>query len=447
MITEGIKAIAAGIAIVGTLSATSAQAGVNIEHWLSDSGARVYFVQSRELPMLDIQVDFAAGSSLDTAGLEGLASMTRGLLETGTIDLDEQAIADAIADLGAQIGGSTDRDRSSLSLRTLSSDAERDAAITLAAKLLAKPTFPEDALERERARSLAGLRESLTRPATLSARAFSAAIYPEHPYGNQSTEASLSAISRADLLDFHRRYYVTTNATITIVGDTDREGAAAIADALTRALPAGTPAPAITEPAMPQAATIRIANPSAQAHIAVGMPGMSRDDPDYYPLLVGNHVLGGGGFTSRLTKEVRDARGYAYSVFSFFHPHRVAGPFQIGLQTRGAQTESALEVVRRVLTDFIADGPSQEELEAAQNNIINGFGLRLDSNRKILDHVAMIGFYGLPLDWLDTYPKLAAAVTAEQVQDAFSRRVRPEHLITVVAGGEGDRADSGAADN
>jgi zinc protease len=175
----------------------------------------------------------------------------------------------------------------------------------------------------------------------------------------------------------------------------------------------------------------------------MGMPGLSRDDPDYYPLLVGNYVLGGGGFVSRLTKEVREKRGFAYSVHSYFQPQRVGGPFQIGLQTRGSQAADAQQVVEAVLTEFLADGPSADELDAARNNIINGFGLRLDSNRKILDHVAMIGFYELPLDWLDAYPRKVAAVTAQAVRDAFARRIRPEHLVTVVAGGDGDAATGG----
>ena len=425
------------------LSTAPALANPAIQHWIADTGARVFFVESRSLPMLDVRVDFAAGSAYDPEGLEGLASMTRGLLDSGVDGLDEQAIADTIADTGAQIGGDTDRDRSSMVLRTLSSTNELDAALDIGARLLATPTFPEHALERERARSIAGLRESLTRPATLSARAFAAGIYPDHPYGRLTTPESLARIDRDALVAFHHRYFVATNASITIVGDIDRDGAERIAERLTAGLARGEPAPALPEPTMPHAREERIPHPSAQAHIAIGLPGMSREDPDYYALLVGNHVLGGGGFTSRLTREVRDARGYAYSVFSFFHPRSVAGPFQIGLQTRGSQADSALNLATEVLAQFSAEGPSDEELIAAQSNLINGFGLRLDSNRKILDHVAMIGFYGLPLDWLETYTDYVAAVTAEQVREAFSRRIRAEHLITVVAGGDGDREDGG----
>jgi len=151
-------------------------------------------------------------------------------------------------------------------------------------------------------------------------------------------------------------------------------------------------------------------------------------------------VLGGGGFASRLTKEVREKRGFAYSVYSFFSPQQVAGPFQIGLQTRGSQTDEALAVVRDTLAGFIAEGPSAEELQAAKDNLINGFGLRLDSNAKILGYVAMIGFYRLPLDWLDTYPQQVAAVDAEQIRDAFARRIHADRLVTVIAGGDGDTA-------
>lgn len=429
----------------GLLAATpAAQASPTIEQWITAHGARVHFVESRALPMVDIQIDFAAGSALDPAGKAGLAALTRALLDAGTTELDEQAIADRSADIGARIGGGTEEDRSSLTIRSLSSAAERDAAVALAAELLARPRFPAEVLERERARAIAGLNEALTQPATLADRRFSAAVYAGHPYGVLRTPESLAAIARDDLIAFHRAHYGANRASIAIVGDLDRATAERIALALTRELPRTAAPEPLPAPAMPAAATVHIPHPSAQAHILLGQPGMAREDPDYFPLLVGNYVLGGGGFVSRLTSEVREKRGFAYSVYSYFAPQQVAGPFQIGLQTRGGQVDEALGVVRDTLAAFIAEGPTEAELQAAKDNIVNGFGLRLDSNAKILGYVSMIGFYRLPLGWLDTYPRAVSAVTAEQVRDAFARRIRPEYLVTVIAGGDGD-GEAGAA--
>lgn len=421
------------------LAAPAAHSAPPIERWTTAGGARVQFVASAALPIVDVQIDFPAGSAHDPADKAGLASLTRALLEAGAGGLDEQAIADRSADIGAQIAGGTDDDRASLGVRSLSSAAELDAAVELAATLLAQPSFPAAVLERERGRAIAGLREALTRPATLAARSFSAAIHAGHPYGVQVTEASLGAIGRDDVLAFHRTHYRAALASITIVGDLDRAGAERIAQRLVAGLPQDGSVDALPQPQPPAAATLRIPHPSAQAHILIGLPGMARDDPDYFPLLVGNHVLGGGGFVSRLTHEVREKRGYAYSVSSHFAPQQVAGAFQIGLQTRGSQIEDALQVANSTLTEFIAHGPDAAELKAARDNLVNGFGLRLDSNRKVLDYVAMMGFYHLAPDWLDSWPRRVAAVSLEQVREAFARRIRPEHLVTVIVGGDGDR--------
>jgi zinc protease len=425
--------------------ASTAYAGPDIVQWTAPTGAKVFFVASHELPIIDIQIDFAAGSAADPAGKSGLASFTHSLLDAGAGDLDEQAIAERSADLGLILGGSLDDDRASVTLRTLSAARERDAAVTLTATVLARPTFLDTVLERERARALAGLRESLTKPAVLAARAFTAAVYAGHPYGGNVDAASLTAISRDDLIAFHARHYGARNASVSIVGDLDRATAEQIAIALTRNLPAGGEALALPKPAQPKSSETHIANPSAQAHILIGQPGMSRDDPDYFPLLVGNHVLGGGGFTSRLMQEVREKRGLVYDIHSYFAPHRVAGPFQIGLQTKGSQSTQALKLVHDTLATFINQGPTEKELQAARDNLVNGFGLRLDSNAKILSYVALIGFYGLPADWLERYPREVAAVSREAVRSAFARRIHPDNLVTIIAGGDGDKTASGEA--
>jgi zinc protease len=422
-----------------------ARAGVDIQHWVAASGARVYLVESHALPMLDIQVDFAAGNVTDPADKAGLAALARGLLDGGAGDMDEAAIADRLADLGARLGGGTDYDRSNVNLRTLSSATERDGAVALLRELLVRPTFPEAVVEREKARTVAGLKEAETRPDSVAGRRFANALYGTHPYGNVQTADSVARISRDDLVAFHRAHFLANQAVVTMVGDISRGEAEKVAERLVADLPRGEPAPATPTPALPADQVIRVPHPSAQAHIFIGMPVLARDDPDYFPLLVGNYVLGGGGFVSRLTHEVREQRGLAYSAYSYLLPARVAGPFQIGLQTKGSQTDQALKVVDETLKRFLDEGPTAKETAAARSNIVNGFGLRLDSNRKILDYVAIIGFYGLPLDWLDAYPKAVAKVTPEQARDAFRRRIQPAHLVTVVVGGDGDGTAAAAS--
>jgi len=423
------------------LIGASAGAAVEIDQWQLPNGARVNFVRTDALPMVDVQVDFPAGSAYSPGRKAGLAGMVAGLLDAGTSRHDENALADRFADLGAQFGAGAGTDRASVNLRVLSSDEERRAAVSLMAEVIRDPVFPEAVIDRERKRAIAGLKEAETQPGYLLERTFMAEIYGTHPYGASASTQTLKAITRADLQAFHQRYYTAAVANVSIVGDVDRGEADRIARMLTDGLPTGHPSVALPSPIMPAAQVIRIPNPSAQAHIAIGMPGLRRDDPDYYALLTGNYVLGGGGFVSRLVKEVREKRGFAYSIYSHFSPHRVAGPFQIGLQTRGGQTNEAIEVVRQTVSEFIAHGPTEAELAAAKANIVNGFGLRLDSNAKLLGYVAVIGFYDLPLDWLSRYPEAVQALTVEQVRDAFKRRVLPQHLVTVIVGGDGDTAD------
>lgn len=419
---------------------TAAQAGVQIQSWTAPSGARVLFVENHNLKMLDVQVDFDAGSARDPAGKAGLASMTHGLLDAGIgagkTALSENAISDRFADVGAQTAGGVEADRASVSLRVLSSRSERDDALDLMRRVLAQPGFPKEVLERERARSIAGLREALTQPEAILGRRFSQLAYGTHPYGQSVSEASLKRITREELVAFHRSHYVARTAVVTLVGDVTRAEAEAIAQQLTADLPAGSVQPALPDPAVPKAVVERIAHPATQAHVAIGLPALKRGDPELFPLVVGNYALGGGGFVSRLVKQVRDDRGLAYSVYSYFSPQSSLGVFQIGLETKAEQADAAVKVVNETLAAFLKDGPTEEELEAAKANIINGFALRLDNNHKILEQVAVIGFYKLPLDYLDRYPERVKAVTTAQIREAFQRHVKPEALVSVIVGGK-----------
>ncbi len=412
-------------------AALPAHAGPSIQHWVAPSGARVYFIETHALPIIDVQVDFAAGSAYDPAAKAGLAGLTSGLLDNGAGEFDENQLAGRLADLGAQLGSHADLDRASVNLRTLAAADKSGPALAVLQAVLQQPRFDEAVLSRELARSIAGLKEALTRPDTLASRAFWAALYPNHPYGRNSTPESLAGISRADIVGFWRDHYAAQRASVTIVGDLKRSDAEQLAQRLTGQLPAGLPLTALPAAELPAAGEVNVAHPASQAHLSLGLPALKRGDPDFFPLTVGNYILGGGGFVSRLTKEVRDQRGYAYSVYSYFAPQQAAGPFQIGLQTKRSQAGEAMKVVKQVLADFLAQGPTASELQAAKDNIVGGFPLRLDSNKKLLDNAAVIGFYGLPLDWLDRYPARVAAVSIADIRAAFARHVDPAHLVTV----------------
>lgn len=416
------------------LITSAAHSAPTIESWKTQTGTNVFFVENHTLPMIDIQVDFRAGTSRDAADKAGLAALTHGLLDLGVQDMDETAIANQLADLGAVLSGDISMDRASIGLRTLSETNKQDAAVKLLQTVLSTPQFPEAVFEREKARTVAMLKEAITRPGTVAGQAFWSALYPNHPYGNHATPESVNTLQRSDLVNFYQQHYTAHQATITMVGDMSRSQAERLAEQLTKRLPNAARTPAIEAPGLPQMLEKRIAHPASQAHVLIGTPAIKRGDADYFALLVGNYTLGGGGFVSRLMSEVREKRGLVYNIYSTFMPMMYPGPFQIGLQT--SRAEEALAVTRSVLADFLAKGPSEEELIAAKKNLIGSFQLQLDSNAKILANTAMIGFYGLPLDYLDRYAENVEKVSVQDVKEAFARHVQTEHMVTVVVSRE-----------
>ncbi|HEY4316373.1 MAG TPA: pitrilysin family protein [Herbaspirillum sp.] len=421
----------------------NALAALQIQSWTLDNGARVAFVENHSIPILDVSVEFDAGARRDPAGKAGLAGLTNALLARGIEAggdaaaepaLSEARILNGFADIAAQRGGGAEMDRAGVTVRTLSSPAERARAVTLLARLLAQPSFPEEFLQRDRARMIAGIREADTKPEAIAEKAFRNALYGSHPYAQQATEASVDAIGRDDLLAFHRAHYVANGAVVAMIGDVTRAQAEQIARELTARLPQGDPLPPMAAVTIAPGTEQRIAHPASQSHILIGMPALQRGDADFFALTVGNYILGGGGFDSRLTKEVREKRGLTYSVYSGFNPMAQKGPFQIGLQTKREQTGQALQVVRDTLAAYLRDGPTPAELKAAKDNLIGGFSLRIDSNRKILANIALIAYYGLPADYLDTWTANVARVGIADIRAAFRRKIVPAQLHTVIVG-------------
>jgi zinc protease len=422
-------------ALSSLIIASEALATPKIQHWQAPSGAQVYFVEDHDLPMLDVAVTFRAGSGLDEDGKLGVAKFTNGMLDSGVEGLTEDEIGLRLADIGAQKSGQFDADRAGMSIRTLSSAVEREKALSILAKMLQQPLFPETVLAREKTRMIAELKEAETKPESIAAKAFGKAVFGEHPYGRAIEVADVEKIQRTDLVNFYQRYYDAKAAVVALMGDITRAEAEATAQQLTANLPAaGTDRRVMLVTMGIQASEQRIPHPASQSHILIGAPGIARNDPDYFPLYVGNYILGGGGFVSRLMSEIREKRGMAYSVYSYFMPMQQPGAFQLGLQTKKEQADEALKVTRATLREFVDKGATEKELKAAKDNIIGGFPLRIDSNKKILDYLSVIGFYHLPLTYLDDFSSKVDKVTVAQIKDAFKRRVDPSAMATVVVG-------------
>ena len=424
----------------------SAQATLPIEQLESFNGARAYLVQTKSLPMVDIEVSIDAGDRYDPAGKSGLADLVAGLMTYGARGdkglLSEAQIADEIADLGANIGFSVSGERATLRIRSLSRKDLRDRVVQLAAAMLSAPSYDANIVAREKQRTITSLLEAETKPEYVLERRFKSMVYGSYPLAQSPSVKSVSAITPADLAQFHKRFYRSDRMIVSIVGDVEQAQAKEIVQNLLKKIPqTGPNIPTLTQlqrsPVEPLSEReVFIPFDSQQAHIAMGMTAVTRNNPDYFPLLVGNYILGGGGFVSRLMSEVREKRGLAYSVFSYFSPGKDAGIFQAGLQTKSDQGALALEVMSQTIANFIANGPTVSELLAAKANLVNGYPLRIDNNRKLLDNVSSIVWNDLPLNTMEIWTQQVEAVTLDQVTAAFQKYLAMDRMKIVVLGAQ-----------
>ena len=421
--------------------ANTVLASPNIEYWITSTGAEVYYVHAPELPMVDIQIVFDAGSSRDEDAL-GIAMLTNSLLADGANGDDADKISNDFESLGAIYAADIGYDSASLQLRSLTESELLKSAIVNLKKVLSAPDFPTDALERRRSQMLIGIKAKQQSPAAIAKDAFMKAIYQSHPYAKPSegTETSVKAIKRKDIVSFYKKHYTAKNSMIAIVGAVSHELAKQISEDISAVFQDGEKASSIrVVEKLEEPQNIFIEYPSTQTHVLVGQPGMKRGDSDYFSLYVGNHILGGGGMVSRLFEEVREKRGLSYSAYSYFSPMLFKGPFTAGLQTKTDQADEAISVLLENIKNYIEQGPTEEELIAAKKNITGGYPLRIDSNSKILNYVVVIGYYKLPLDYLETFNNNVEAVTIESIKDAFKRRLSPDKLVMVKVGASSNK--------
>ena len=412
-----------------------AHANFEIAHWATDKGVQVYHVHQTELPMVDIELIFDAGSARD-GKLYGLAHLVTELLAYGAGGMNADQITTAFDSIGAQYHTDTGRDTTSVRLRTLTNQLQKSTE--LLATIVSAPDFPEQMLGQVKARTLTAIRKQAQEPNTIAAIALYKALYGDHPYGHPriGREETVSAITRADVKAFYDEYFVASNMQLSIVGDINSAQAKQLADELSNKLAIGSKPPPI--PLAVQASLgneIRIPFDSKQAHVYVAQLAIGFNDPDYFPLYVGNHILGGSGFGSRLLEEVRVKRGYAYSAWSYFVPQRMRGPFIVGFQTRIDQADDALALAHQLIAEYIKHGPSTDELKLSKQHIKGSFPLRVSSNAQISNWIRRIISEKLELDYTRTFTEKAEQVSREQIIAAFKKHIHSDKMIAVIVGG------------
>ena len=407
-----------------------------IQHWQTNNGANVYFVAAPDLPMLDVEVVFDAGSARD-GKKSGLSMLTNGLLKEGAANLSADQLAEKLDDLGAKISASVSNDMANVKLRSLTKPSLLEPALELFELVLTQPSFDATSFERLRQQTIISLKYKQQSPSSIVKKAFYSAVFGNHPYAQLShgTIETVSALTLDDLKQFYKRYYLANNATISIVGALNRKAAEKLANKIVNQLPSGElPAPLPEVAALKKGQIIEINHPSTQTKILIGQPGVARGVHDHFALYVGNYILGGSGLVSHLAEEVREKRGLAYSTYSYFLPLRVAGPFIAGVGTSNKTVDQALNVVKDTIGKFMDNGPSEKELKIAKQGITGGFPLKIKSNSDIIAYLSMIGFYKLPLDYLHKFNQNVETVTVEMIKTAFQQRLDLDNMITVMVG-------------
>lgn len=418
-----------------SLVAGPAAAGPKIEKIRTPGGIEVWFVREPAIPIIALQAAWRGGSASDPVGKEGLAALTTDLLTEGAGDLNADEFQDAMREKAISLSFGADRDYITLGLRTLSEHSER--AFDLLRLAMTAPRFDEEPVARLRARALVSYQRGRTNPNVLAGERFADRAFPGHPYGRRSapTPESLEKITTADFAAFTKQALARDNLLIGAVGDIEPDYLAQLVDDSFGRLPdkATLPLPAPATLQTPAAPEI-IQFPNPQSVVLFGAPGLLRDDPDWYAATVLNNALGGGSMSSRLFEEVREKRGLVYSIGTQLTPYKAAGLFSGSLATSNAQVAAALQLVRDEFARIVREGLTPEELAASKAYLTGSFPLRLSSNAAIAGMLVAMQISGLGTDYIEQYPKLINAVTAEDVRRVAQRLLDRENLLVVVVG-------------
>jgi len=391
--------------------------------------------EDHSLPFVTLQLLVDAGSGKDPAGKQGLSYLTaRGIL-LGTLGHTAAALSEELDFLGASLDSSAGKDYAVLSLRVLKANLDKGLALFM--ETLAKPTFPTKELKQEAEKTLALIQSQKDQPGKVAEKEFLKTLFLSGPYRYPPTgkEDTVSGLTRADVLAFYEEYYHPNNCILAVVGDITAEEVKNNLIPLLETLPVSDIPTIPLETVLSKGpVTIRIDRTITQANIILGTPGISRSNPDFYALTVMNYILGGGGFASRLFDEVRNKRGLAYSVASFFDTGKYPGSFQVVLQTKNSSAGEAISLVLQEMKRIKGELVSDKELEEAKKYLIGSFPLRMDTQSKFASLLLHDEYYGLGLDYPEKYSLFIKAVTRDDILRAAKSYLHPETCILILVG-------------
>lgn len=415
--------------------AIQAWGGMVPKRTVLDNGMVLLTSEQRALPMVSIELLIHAGSRHEPSDQAGLANLTSKLLTYGTVKRNAVQISETLDFMGASLATGCGEDVATVSMTILKKDLA--AGLDLLAEILTQTNFPQAEIERQKQAVIASIRAREEDPGAVAATAFAAALFPKSPYGRpvEGNEASVKGLQRKSLQDFFGRFYRPNRAIIAVVGDVAEQE---IIQALNKAMKSwnkGTPGTPPAAPAVvgkPQRVQVR--KDLTQANIVLGHNGVVRGNPDYYAIQVMNYILGGGGFSSRAMDSIRNERGLAYSVYSYFAAEKSHGAFQFVMQTRNETAAEAIRIAQEEMRRLRDQPVSEQELNDAKDYLVGSFPLRFDTNRKVASLLAQVEYYELGLDYPERYGELIRRVSREDVARVARQYLHPDQLITVVVG-------------
>ena len=389
--------------------------------------------EQRALPMVSIELLIDAGSRHDMPKQEGLANLTARLLTYGTQRRTALQISDTLDFIGAGLSAGCGEDLATVSMTVLKKDL--NTGLELLAEVLTLSTFPQEEIDRQKQSIIASIKAREENPGDIAQRRFAAALYPQSPYGRpvEGSEASVKGLEQQSLRAFYERYYRPNRTILSVVGDIAHQEIARALNEAFRSWPKGEPAtPPVAPSKIGTAETLRVNKELTQANIILGHEGVGRENPDYYAIQVMNYILGGGGFSSRTLDSIRNERGLAYSVYSYFSAEKGHGTFELAMQTKNETALEAIRIAKAEIRRMREELVTEEELSDAKDYLTGSFPLRFDTNRKVANFLAQVEYFQLGLDYPERYPDLIRKVTRKDIQRVAQTYLKPETLITVI---------------